>query len=243
MKKKTVFIVTDIETTYRERIAFDIAWKAIDRQGNVYGKGSYLAVEAFTVDVPFFKEKLGWYFQDTYAHYIEPLPFLEIRTRFNNLIKELKDEGYRVVLCAYNAAFDTTYLGLTSQKISNIRFLDYPVELLDIWHFWCMHAPLCYNIKTEKGNPKTKAETVYAFEFDKPDFIERHIAFADVDIESELLLKLLEKRKQMPIVSHPSQFTGQPWRLLLNYPAYITQPRDVVDVEIGEQPSLILDQV
>jgi hypothetical protein len=57
--KPTLFMVTDIETTLKKRIAFDIAWRIIDRAGREYGSGSYVIRESFAVDVPFFKEKLG----------------------------------------------------------------------------------------------------------------------------------------------------------------------------------------
>ena len=107
--KPTIFIVTDIETTYKHRIAFDVAWKAIDRKGKEYGRGSYVITEAFALDVPFFKEKLGWYFMDTYGHLIKPLPLLDIRERFNNLLRDLINKGHRVIFCAYNARFDAEY--------------------------------------------------------------------------------------------------------------------------------------
>ena len=57
--KSTLFVVLDIETTLKKRIAFDVAWTITDRKGGEFGSGSYVIREAFRVDVPFFKEKLG----------------------------------------------------------------------------------------------------------------------------------------------------------------------------------------
>ena len=70
--KPTLFMVTDIETTLKKRIAFDIAWRTIDRKGKVYAEGSYVIREAFNLDVPFFATKLGHYFDDAYAKRIVP---------------------------------------------------------------------------------------------------------------------------------------------------------------------------
>ena len=65
--KPTLFVVLDIETTLKKRIAFDVAWTITDRRGNDFGSGSYVLREAFAHDTPFFKEKLGHYFDDTFA--------------------------------------------------------------------------------------------------------------------------------------------------------------------------------
>lgn len=220
--KPTIFIVTDIETTYKHRIAFDVAWKAIDRRGNEYCKGSYLITEAFTLDVPYFKEKLGWYFQDTFKHEIKPLPLLEIRNIYNKQLSDLVDAGHRVIFCAYNARFDAQYLGETSWKLLGRPFLDIAIEVMDIWGYWCNSAPRNYNLKTEKGNPRTSAEFVYRFEEQAPEFKERHIAFSDVKIECSLLLKTLARKKKLPVFKHWKNIPGQPWRQLLSYPAYNT---------------------
>ena len=64
--KPTLFVVLDIETTLKKRIAFDVAWTISDRRGNDFGSGSFVIREAFRADVPFFKEKLGHYFDDTF---------------------------------------------------------------------------------------------------------------------------------------------------------------------------------
>ena len=110
MLKPTLFVVLDIETTLRKRIAFDVAWTITDRKGREYGDGSYVIREAFSLDVPFFKEKLGHYFDDAFAQNITPATIFEVREIFNTQINALADLGHRVILTAYNARFDFTYL-------------------------------------------------------------------------------------------------------------------------------------
>ena len=110
MSKPTLFVVLDIETTLRKRIAFDVAWTITDRKGGDFGSGSFVIREAFAHDVPFFKEKLGHYFDDAFARVITPATIEEVRDTFNAQINSLADAGHRVILSAYNAAFDFTWL-------------------------------------------------------------------------------------------------------------------------------------
>jgi len=218
-KKPTVFFVVDIETTLKHRVAFDIAWKAIDRKGREYGKGSYVIREAFKLDVPFFKEKLGFYFDDAYAKLIQPASIIEVQKEFNTQVSTLQQEGHRTIGCAYNSAFDFKYLPETLQKItgnSGAQWLTQPMELMDIWDFWGESVPKEYvKIAMASASGKyvsTSAESAYRFEFMLPDFEERHIAWHDVQIESEILLKALARRKKMPIVNSPKDFTGAVWK-------------------------------
>lgn len=225
-KKPTLFIVTDIETTLKHRVAFDIAWRFIDRRGREYAKGSYVIREAFYHDVPFFKEKLGHYFDDAYQHQIRPANILDVRQEFNDHVAQFQDSGHRVIGCAYNAAFDFKYLPETVQKLTDgsvTRWMDRPIELLDIWDYWGESVPLHYHAeKTASGKfLSTSAESAYRFEFVKPDFEERHIAWHDVLIESDILVRALSRKKPMPVVKSPKDFTGAVYRKIntrLGYP-------------------------
>lgn len=215
--KPTLFVTTDIETTLKHRVAFDIAWKIHDRRGREYGRGSYVIREAFQHDVPFFAEKLGHYFDDAYSHLISPASIFEVREEYNNQIATLQDAGHRVIACAYNAAFDFKYLPETIQKISgdsSQRWMQRPVELLDIWDYWGESVPMHYSAAPSASGKwfSTSAESAYKFEFMQPDFIERHIAWSDVQIEADILCKALARRKAMPVVRSPHDFAGAVWR-------------------------------
>ena len=214
-EKPTVFVVTDIETTLKHRIAFDVAWEAIDRRGNKYGKGSYVVNEAFFHDVPFFHQKLGWYFGDTYNRDIKPMPMASIKRKYNRLIKDLKGDGHRVIFAAYNAGFDAKYLGETSQKLLGENFLDVPVEIMCIWHYWALSCPLDYTADLTASGKfySTTAESVFRYEAQQTDFEERHIAFSDVIAEQEILLKVLKRKKPMPVYSSPAQLPGGIYRV------------------------------
>ena len=215
--KSTLFVVLDIETTLKKRIAFDVAWTITDRRGNDFGSGSYVLREAFAHDTPFFKEKLGHYFDDTFAGKITPASILEVRDIFNEQINALADAGHRVILSAYNARFDFTWLPHTLRELTgdkNIRFLDRPFDLLDIWAYWGESVPKCYPAeKTPSGKYlSTSAQSAFRFENQDPDFVERHIAWHDVQIEKQILLKALARKKPLPVVRNPAHFRGNVWR-------------------------------
>ena len=215
--KPTLFVVLDIETTLKKRIAFDVAWTITDRKGGEFGSGSYVIREAFRVDVPFFKEKLGHYFDDTFNRQITPASIVEVRDIFNEQINALADAGHRVILTAYNARFDFTWLPHTLQEITgdkNAKFLDRPFDLLDIWSYWGESVPLCYTAeKTPSGKfLSTSAESAFRFENQEPDFVERHIAWHDVQIEKQILLKALARKKPMQIVRKPSDLPSMVWK-------------------------------
>jgi hypothetical protein len=217
--KPTLFVVTDIETTLKKRIAFDIAWKIIDRKGREYGRGSYVIREAFCHDVPFFAQKLGFYFDDAFAGLIRPASILEVRAEYNAQIAKMQESGHRVILGAYNSAFDFKYLPETLAILTDgveTRWLTNRVELMDIWDYWGESVPREYGKKAAASDSgkyvSTSAESAYRYEFVKPVFEERHIAWSDVEIESEILVKALARKKKMPVVKSPAQLAGGVWK-------------------------------
>lgn len=215
--KPTLFVVTDIETTMRKRIAFDVAWRIIDRKGREYGSGSYVIREAFKHDMPFFAEKMGHYFDDAYGHKIVPASIVDVRAEYNAQIAALVAKGHKVILCAYNARFDFTHLPRTLQILQDddsARWLDAAFPLMDIWDFWGQSVPLGYKaVPSASGKYlSTSAQSAYRWEFMQEDFEERHIAWHDCLIESDILLKALNRKKSLPIVSKPSEFSGSVWR-------------------------------
>ena len=215
--KSTLFVVLDIETTLKKRIAFDVAWTITDRKGNDVGAGAFVIREAFRADVPFSKEKLGHYFDDTFNRQIVPASIVEVRDIFNAQINALADNGHRIILTAYNARFDFTWLPHTLRELTgdkNAKFLDRAFDLLDIWNYWGESVPKCYTAeKTPSGKfLSTSAESAFRFENQQPDFVERHIAWHDVQIEKQILLKALSRRKPMKTVRKPSELPSMVWR-------------------------------
>lgn len=219
MTKPTVFFVTDIETGDTDdrlsKAAFDIAWKAIDRREKVYSKGSYIVKEAFEHATPWYRSKIGQYFQDVHDGHILPLTMQKIRQTYNNEVTRLKAKGHRVIFAAYNAPFDARYLSETSRLILGVSFMEQPIDILDIWDYWGSSVPMSYNgphsLWSEAGNIRTTAEEAYRFEFNLPEFKEAHIAWRDVEIEADILLRTLRRKQAMHLVTNPQKLRGNVW--------------------------------
>jgi len=233
--RKKIYVVTDIETTKNFRpnatkvaqiagmpanmqLAFDVAWKAIDKQGNVYCEGSYVATDCFTFALPYFTKKLGLYIEDAYNHNLAPRTFSQVRDHFNEDMAALDAKGYNVILCAYNAYFDFHNLEKTSKLLLNEHFLIEPRPILDIWHTWGMTVPISYAKnagRTDSGMYfLSTAEAAYAFESGNDNFIERHVAYDDVKIEAEVLLIALKRSslEQRVLSVDPAKLPAMPWK-------------------------------
>lgn len=223
MAKKQVFIVTDVETCVPKEydrfagLVFDVAWKAIDRKGNEYGSASYAITDALSLEKPYFWEKVGRYFQYCYDRHIVPSEFAPVRKEYNELVGQLIDDNCQVIVAAYNAGFDCGALQYTTERLigKGKKFLEHPVDLLDIWYYWSITCPLDYTAPTTASGKflSTTAESVWAFESRNKDFIEDHIAHGDVDIEAQLLLKVLKRKLKPPLVKTVGEFAGSVYRV------------------------------
>ena len=215
--QKTLFVVLDIETTRNKNLAFDVAWIITDRQGNEYGSGSYLIDEVLQLDEPFYKDKWSQYLLDLKSGKIAYATISDVIDTLNRQIGDLKAKGHRVILCAYNARFDMTWLPYTYLYVTNDRDTDkfnQWNDMLDIWAFWGQSVPLAYNAPLSASGKylSTSAENAYRYEFDQPEFIEMHIAWHDVAIEKDILLKALRRKKALPTVAKKEQFAGNVWK-------------------------------
>lgn len=215
--EKTLFVVLDIETTKFKRLAFDVAWTITDKQGNDYGSGSYLITEVLKLDVPFYKDKWPQYLIDLEAGKIAYATISEVIDTLNQQISNLKEKGHRVILCAYNARLDMTWLPYTYIQVTddkNTDKFDQWTDLMDIWHYWGQSVPKLYDAElTASGKYlSTSAESAFRYEYQQPNFVEMHIGWHDVAIEKDILLRTLKRKKAMPVVQTKEQFAGNVWK-------------------------------
>ena len=217
MSKKTLYCVTDSETSLWDGKTFNIAWKWIDKKGNVYEKESYLAIDVLKVDFPWFKQKMGEYLTYIHKGEVEPTLFSKIQFLFNKQIRKFAKQGHRCIFSAYNAPFDIKKLNETSNELLGKDFFEEELEYLCIWYWWCITCPKNYfAIPSKSGkNIKTSAESVYRFETNDDSFCEAHIAHKDVDIEADILQRVIIrndlKKEAIPAVKQPWQIVGNPW--------------------------------
>lgn len=216
MAKPTLFLIFDSETTKKNGLVFDMSWELIDRKGKIYDKASFLCKDVLRIDDPFYKDKISDYWLQVFKGLIKPHSFRVARKIFNDTVHKYQKAGYRVIFCAYNAAFDVGAVGNTSLRMVNKRFCDHPLELMDLWHNFCLYVPKVYADVTEKseaGNYRTSAEAAFRFITCQPSFEEKHIAHSDVVIERQILNHILKRKRKLFIVDNPKKFVANPWKI------------------------------
>jgi hypothetical protein len=233
MTKPVLYCLVDTETTMKNGLVFDFAFDLMNRKGETLEYGSFLFKDVLTIEEPFYKEKVAEYWTLAYKHKVKPMTVAAVRRVFNHVLNKYISKGYKIVICAYNAAFDVSHLGLTSKEITGLPFLTADtkyVKFFDLWHGWVKGCPKEYgytapwthefpgtkNPKTGKPYPwniKTSAEAVYRYISDNHNFQERHVAYADLIIEKVILLDILGRKKKLHIVDKPKDFVSHPWKL------------------------------
>lgn len=204
MKKPTKFLVLDVETDGKDNVV-DLGYCLRTRQ-KILDHGGFLLMDVFARKGSYYsKDYLGMAARKE----ITPITFCDARDHINALLNSL--DG-RVIICAYNAQFDRRALNKTSLREDGKFFLDKYYEWMDIWRAWADSAPKCYRElapSTASGKyVSTTAESVYQFEFQDPFFQEAHTGEADALIESDILDKVLKRKKKLPI----NNLKGQVWR-------------------------------
>lgn len=200
--KPTVFFVIDTETCRFGGMVFDIGWKAIDRKGREYSRGSYICADVLEKDEPYYRKKIAAYWFKANKT-ITPANFADVWAIFNQEVSRIQNKGHRVVVCAYNAAFDQRVLDQTTQTLVRpmSRFVSSTrVDWLDIWLFWAMSCPKSaaeFLPRIKSGRASTTAESVTRYEID-PNYDHLHEGFADAEGEAELLRVVLGRKKKIP---------------------------------------------
>lgn len=231
MKPKT-FLIADGESTGLAGKAhlFDFAY-AIATRKNVLLERSFLVREILTnpsVMLSAFETK-DWRDMMGRKIFKDYIPMLDqgIAKLFNwsEICETMRDDmrTYNVdVFSAYNLRFDMGAIANTQKFVGTPgKVLEYSPDLLCLWEFACQtvcRTPTYHRVAqlmgketgwiTEANNVRTNAEKVYAFLSNDWDFIEKHTALEDVQIETEILQRLLAKKKPIPynVLDH------MPWR-------------------------------
>ena len=213
--QKNAYVVMDTETSFRNGLVFDFGWTTITKRGDILGTGDLNFLDVITKEKPYYINKIAGYAKRQRHGVHKVTTFAAGRRLFNAHLSWLASQNYRIILCAYNAAFDCRVLGSTSQAMTGMPFLMHKVDLLDIWGNWATSAPKTYDAPlTASGRFKsTTAQNVYRFEMQMPDFIEAHTAYDDTRIEAQILLKVLNRKKKLRIVKSPRDFQSHIWEM------------------------------
>ena len=232
MIKEKHFLVADGETVGlgSRAYVFDFAYVIATRRG-VKIERSFLVRETLTNPAimlgalynPQWRDMMGG---KIFSDYIPMLDQNEARIfSWRQVVETMRDDMQRFgvdVFVAYNLGFDMRAIATTHKWIGhNDKVLPYRPDLLCLWEFACttvcntrLYHDVARSLGTENGwitpadNVRTNAEKVYAYLTGNHEFIERHTALSDAQIETEILQRLLAKKKPIPynVLDH------MPWR-------------------------------
>lgn len=208
-------LVLDTETTlgFGSPLIYDFGYRIIDREGTVIKEVSVLISEVFDtkalMNSAYYQEKVPMYQKMYEKGEIGKTTFVKAFKQFVSDVRKHKVE----IISAYNIAFDMKALNNTLRMLDSTSYDNQVLEklvaqknkkVLCIWNLACetildtdeyrTYADL-HDFKSEKGNYKTSAEVAYSYIKKLPDFVEKHTALADVEIEIEILLTILNHYK------------------------------------------------
>lgn len=131
--------------------------------------------------------------------------------QIKQLLKALQEKYNTNIICAYNAGFDKRAGDNTEAMATGGKYkylYPYGTEFWDImlmatdticemtsYKKFCQEHGFMTNHKTPR--PQRKAETVYAFITNNPDFEEEHQGLDDVRIEAAIMAACFKKHKKM----------------------------------------------
>jgi hypothetical protein len=227
MKEKK-FLVCDTETTgiAPNNIVFDFAYVIATRNRTVLER-SFLVREVLTnprlmLGALTNKDWRDMFGGKLFRHYIPQLHHGHLSLySWRDVVETMREDMFThnvAVFSAYNINFDMRAIVKTHGRvIGSGKVLTYKPDLLDLWLFastTALNSPLYHDIAqargwvSEAGNVRTTAEKAYAFLTGDLDFIESHTALEDAQIETEILQRLLAKKKLIPY----NEIQHMPWQ-------------------------------
>lgn len=231
MKAKK-FIVADGETTGvgNQAYLFDFAYTIATRK-EIITERSFLVREILCNPAVMLRAFFNADWRDMmgrklYTDYIPMLSRGDARLYgWSEIVETMRDDMLTHgvdVFSAYNLGFDMRAISNTHQYIGHRdKVLPYRPDLLCLWEFSCTtlcNTPMYHRVAhelgnatgwiTDAGNVRTNAEKVYAYLTQNFNFIESHTALSDAQIETEILQRLLARKKTIPynVLDH------MPWR-------------------------------
>lgn len=201
------FMVFDTETTNDIDcpIMYDFGFAIIDKNGNIYRKGSFVVADVFLdkelMESAFFAEKIPMYWEQIKRGERELKRLANIR---KIVLDTMKEFNIKIVM-AHNTRFDYRSTATTQRYMTNSKyryFFPYGTEFWDtlkmareIFSADENYCAFCTenNFLTKNGKNKYTAEILYRYLTDDISFEESHTGLEDVLIEKEIFVHCIQK--------------------------------------------------
>lgn len=201
------FMVFDTETTNDIDcpIMYDFGFAIIDKNGNIYRKGSFIVADVFLdkelMESAFFAEKIPMYWEQIKRGERELKRLANIR---KIVLDTMKEFNIKIVM-AHNTRFDYRSTATTQRYMTNSKyryFFPYGTEFWDtlkmareIFSVDENYCAFCTenNFLTKNGKNKYTAEILYRYLTDDISFEESHTGLEDVMIAKEIFVHCIQK--------------------------------------------------
>lgn len=219
-KRKSYYIILDTETapfdnTIKEvdsknMVTYDIGFCVVDKKGNVYESHSYIIKEIFfnnnLMRSAYYYNKVPQYLSDI----IKGDRIVESFFNVQKILFDIFEKWNCKAIISHNAIFDYNSLTTTLQYLTNKQVYYFPYNFpywdslkmaRDVLKTRKTYKNFCekYNFMTKhkKPRPQLKAEVIYKFLTNNPDFIESHTGLEDCLIENEIVKYCFNSHKKM----------------------------------------------
>ena len=197
----------------RSGLCYDLGAAATDRGGNVYDTLNLINGDIYEgrkdlMQTAYYKNKLPKYEEEIASGIRKVVSFEEMKYLFAEFCRKHNIEN----VYAHNIPYDYNSLNKTSLYLTGdnyffpngLTFYDTNTMTKQVVKDTASYRKFCekHNFLTSTGKPQTKAEIVYRYLTDNPDFVEEHTGLADVMIEKEILAYCYKKHKKMNGIYH-----------------------------------------
>ena len=212
--KKTVVIFTDFESAREmpNQIGYDCGIAACYLDGTILEEHNLVNGDVFygasdEMQSCYYAQKLPKYHEAIADGRRTVVNTYQLKKLFADLMEKYDTN----IVCAYNTGFDkrcgnNTEAFATAGKYKYL--FPYGTEFWDAWLMakdticqMASYRKFCeengFMTKHKTPRPQTKAETVYAFITQNPDFQEEHQGLDDVRIEVAIMAACIRKHKKM----------------------------------------------
>lgn len=221
-KRRKYYVVLDTETcpidkdfegvSANNMFVYDCGFSVCDKHGTIYEEYSFVNRGIFfgeksLMKSSYYADKLPQYYKDIKSGKRKVASLYEIRKTLADVMKKYNTN----IIIAYNARFDDTALNVTQRWETKSKyrwFLPYGTIVWDsmkmvqdvvaktpTYKRFCFENGFVTAHKTPR--PQIKAETVYRYITQNPDFIESHTGLEDVIIETAIFAYCMAKHKKM----------------------------------------------
>ena len=220
-KRRHYIIVCDTETanTYTDEngktqmdsvLMYDCGWCVMDTKGNVYVERSYVNSDIFIhekdlMKSAYYANKIPNYWRDIWNGKRKMATTYEIRKQ---MMEDMAKYGVREIM-AHNARFDKMALNNIQKWTTKSKYRYWFSKDIVFWDTMKMARDVILKMPTYRrycekhgfltttGKLSAKAEHLYSFIINDPDFIESHTGLEDVQIEREIFLYCRKQHKKM----------------------------------------------